>query len=210
VADVLEGKSPLARQRFFDRRWDSWRWRLMFRLFFSRFVMGRLGRDPRFFDYVEGSVAGRILERARHALRILDPAANPYAQWILTGRHTTALPFALRPENFEPIRANLDRLEWCCQSLEDFLDAQPPGTIDRCNLSDLFEYVSAESYHQLLARLATCGRPGGRLAYWNMLVPRRRPEALGDRLRPLPDLAERLHQEDKAFFYSSFVVEEIV
>jgi S-adenosylmethionine-diacylglycerol 3-amino-3-carboxypropyl transferase len=52
-------------------------------------------------------------------------------------------------------------------------------------------------------------RPGGRLAYWNMLVPRSRPKSMADRLRPLSELAERLHRADKAFFYSRFVVEEV-
>ena len=98
----------------------------MFRFFFSRAVMGRMGRDPAFFDYVEGRVADRILGRARHALTALDPAANPYLQWILLGHHGTALPYALRPETFEAIRANLDRLEWHCQSIEDYLEATFP------------------------------------------------------------------------------------
>ena len=33
-------------ERFYDRRWDTWRWRLLFRAFLDRTVMGRLGRDP--------------------------------------------------------------------------------------------------------------------------------------------------------------------
>jgi len=210
IRSLLQHRPPAERQRFYDREWDSWRWQLMFRLFFSRFVMGRLGRDPSFFQYVEGSVAERLLGRARHALRTLDPAANSYLQWILTGRHTTALPFALRPENFDAIRANLDRLEWRCQSVEDFLNTSSPHSIDRANLSDIFEYISTENYHRVLEKLVMCGRPGGRVAYWNMLVPRSRPELYADRLRPLPELAQRLHGEDRAFFYSRFVIEEFV
>src|SRR5262249_29947806 len=170
------------RHQFYDRQWDSPRWRMLFRVFFSRFVMGRMGRDPSFFAYVEGDVGARILGRAKYAVTELDPAANPYLQWILTGRHTTALPLALRPEHFDAIRANLGRLEWRCQSVEDFLACSAPGSIDRFNLSDIFEYMSEKNYHRLLERLAAAGRPGARLAYWNMLVPRSRPEALAHRL----------------------------
>ena len=54
-------------------------------MFFSRTVMGRLGRDPEFFRYVETDVAASILDRTRHALSVLDPAQNPYVYWILTG-----------------------------------------------------------------------------------------------------------------------------
>ncbi|MFN4261828.1 MAG: DUF3419 family protein [Gemmataceae bacterium] len=209
VGQLLQGGDRGERCWFYQQRWDTWRWRLMFRLFFSRFVMGRLGRDPSFFRYVEGSVADRILARTLHALTELNPAENPYLQWILTGRHQTALPFALRPENFAAIRANLDRLEWRCQSLEECVTHWTGPPIDSYNLSDLFEYMSAENYHHLLEKLIARGKPGGRLVYWNMLAPRRRPDDLAARLRPLPELAEPLHQQDKAFFYSALVIEEI-
>ena len=77
-----------------------------------------------------------------------------------------------------------------------------------CNLSDIFEYMSPDEYQRQLERLCRALAPGGRLAYWNMLAPRRRPEAMADELRPLAELAARLHRADKAFFYSAFVVEE--
>ncbi len=210
VRRLLEGGPRDNREAFYTREWDTWRWRLMFRVFFSRFVMGRLGRDPSFFRYVQGSVADRILERTRHALTALNPAENPYLQWILTGRHTTALPFALRPENFDAIRTYLDRLEWHAVALEDYLDRQDRRAFDCYNLSDIFEYMSEENCHRLLAKLAARGRPGGRLAYWNMLAPRSRPEALAGRLQPLAELAGNLHQQDQAFFYSRFVVEAVL
>jgi S-adenosylmethionine-diacylglycerol 3-amino-3-carboxypropyl transferase len=210
VRRLLEGGGPTQREAFYRDEWDTWRWRLLFRLFFSRFVMGRLGRDPSFFRYVEESGADRLLARTRHAFTVLNPAENPYLQWILTGRHTTALPFALRPENFEPIRDHLDRLEWRCQSIEDALDEEQGKPIDRFNLSDIFEYMSADNYERLLTKLADHGRRGSRLAYWNMLVPRSRPPSLAGRLQPWPDLARQLHAKDKAFFYSGFIIEEIL
>lgn len=210
IRRLLAGGTLRERQQFYAHHWNSWRWRLLFQIFFSRLVMGRLGRDPSFFAYVEGDVASRILKRTEHAVTALNPADNPYLQWILTGRHQTALPFALRPENFEPIRAHLDRLEWHCRSLEDYLEAQPRGSIDRFNLSDIFEYISPDNTRQILAKVADRGRPGGRLAYWNTLVPRSRPDDLAHRLRPLPELAARLHDQDRAFFYTRFVVEEIL
>jgi S-adenosylmethionine-diacylglycerol 3-amino-3-carboxypropyl transferase len=197
------------RQLFYDQEWNTWRWQLLFRIFFSRFVMGRGGRDPSFFKYVEGSVADRILQRTQYALTTLNPAENPYLQWILTGQHT-ALPYALRLENFEAIRANLHRLEWHCISVEDYLEQVGENAIDRYNLSDIFEYLSPQNYRLLLEKLIKSGRKGGRLAYWNMLAPRSRPPELADQLQPLTALSQRLHAQDKAFFYSAFIVEEIL
>jgi len=171
--------------------------------------MGRMGRDPAFFRYVEGPVARRMLSRTEHALTELDPATNPYLQWILTGRHTTALPHALRLENFDAIRNNLDRLEWRNTSIEELLASGPDLRFDCCNLSDIFEYMSDESFRTLLGTLTKRTRSGARIAYWNMLVPRSRPPELAHALTPRPQLAEQLHRQDKAFFYNRFVIETV-
>jgi S-adenosylmethionine-diacylglycerol 3-amino-3-carboxypropyl transferase len=200
--------STEARQRFYEQRWNTWRWRLMFALFFSRWTMSRLGRDASSFHYVEGSVAQRILQRTEYALTKLDPAQNPYLHWILLGRHRDVLPYALRAETFEAIRNNIDRLEWHCTSLGEYLQREA-NSIDCFNLSDVFEYSSQAEYEQLLQGCIRAGRQGGRLAYWNMLVKRQRPEHMSRHLKPMSDLARSLHAQDKAWFYSAFVVEEI-
>ena len=210
VLDLLTPRDRRGRERFYADQWDTWRWRLLFRLFFSRTAMGRLGRDPEFFRYVSGDVASRILERTRHALTELDPSANPYLHWILTGTHGEVLPLALRAEHFDRIRANLDRLEWRRESVEEFVAKAGSHAIDRYNLSDLFEYVSLDHYHRVLDGLVQAGRPKARLAYWNMLAPRRRPQSMAHRLLSLDALATKLHRVDHAFFYSAFVIEEVV
>lgn len=210
VDALLAGGSPEPRRQFYQSIWNTWCWRLLFKLFFSRPVMGRFGRDPAFFKYVEGSISRRIFARSEHALTALDPAENPYLQWILTGRHTTALPHALRFENFDAIRRNLDRIEFHLCSIEDYLAAHPAERLDRVNVSDIFEYMSEENYLALLRLLAQRSRPGARFAYWNMLVPRSRPQAMSTVLQALPEISERLLSQDKAFFYSRFVVEEVI
>jgi S-adenosylmethionine-diacylglycerol 3-amino-3-carboxypropyl transferase len=209
VEALLQGGDRHTRSRFYESRWNTWRWRLLFKVFFSRFLMGRLGRDPEFFKYVEGSVADRILARTRHALTELDPRENPYLHWILLGTHREALPLALRAEHFEAIRDNLHRLEWRLGALEDVLDELGDGAVDRFNLSDIFEYMGSDVCAALLERLARSGRQGARLAYWNMLAPRARPESLAHRLRAVPGGAELL-AKDKAWFYSAFVLEEVL
>jgi S-adenosylmethionine-diacylglycerol 3-amino-3-carboxypropyl transferase len=207
VAKLLEPKAREERVAFYENEWSTWRWQALFRLFFSRRLMGALGRAPAFFQYVQGDVATRIFDRTRFALLELEPAENPYLQWILNGTHNGVLPFALREENFEAIRRNLDKLEWRCVSVEDALDRD--SSFDRFNLSDIFEYMSPESYERLLRSIVAGARPHARLAYWNMLVPRSRPDVLADVLEPLGELSRTLFAQDKAFFYSAFVVERV-
>ena len=59
-----------------------------------------------------------------------------------------------------------------------------------------------------LERIIAGANPGARLAYWNMLAPRSRPESLADRLKSCD--SDSLFAKDRAFFYSRFVVEEVV
>ncbi|MGI9173980.1 MAG: DUF3419 family protein [Rhodothermales bacterium] len=209
VERLLTSNSPGARARFYDDVWCNRRWQMLARAFFSRWAMGRLGRDPSFFAHVEGTVADRVLARVRHAVVDLDPSNNPYLHWILTGRHGEALPLALRPEHFETIRDNLDRLSWHEASLEGFLATQPDASFSHFGMSNLFEYVSRPHYHALLEEIIRVGRPGGRLAYWNLFVPRSRPEYLASHLLPCEQLAQALHEEDQTFFYQRFIVEAL-
>jgi S-adenosylmethionine-diacylglycerol 3-amino-3-carboxypropyl transferase len=197
-------------RRFYELHWNNLRWQLLFRAFFSRLVMGKLGRDRELFRHAEGGVAGPLLLRMRYALTELDPATNPYLHWIFKGEHADrALPFALRPENFDAIRSNLDRLESRCCSLQDFV-TKSPVKFDAFNLSDIFEYLSIESYERLLRLLIRSANPNARLAYWNLLVPRSRPESLVALLQPLKELSEALSRRDKAFIYKTIVVEEVL
>lgn len=210
IIAFLKEDNPENRKTLYEKRWNNWRWQLLFRVFFSQFVLGRMGRDPSFFKYVEDNIAEHLLQRTRYAITTLNPAKNPYLHWIVMGQHVNVLPYALRPENFEAIRSNLDRLEWHCIAIEDFLDKLDSSTIDRYNLSDIFELMSWENYHQLLKKLVRVGRSKGRLAYWNLLVSRSRPDSMADCLQPLTNLANHLYQQDKVFFYKNFIVEEII
>ena len=210
IKELMQDKTEPDREKFYETVWNTRRWKAVFKIFFSRFVMGRLGRDPEFFKYVKGDVAARILARTQTAATQLNPAENPYLQWILTGSHTTALPFALRSENFDSIRSNLDRLEIRQQSLEEFLAGSQSHTIDRFNLSNIFEYVSLPGYHELLHELVRASRDEARMVYWNLFAERRRPASMADEIKPLENLATKLFTQDKAFFYQAIVIEEVV
>ena len=206
VRALLSPRSREDREAFYLDEWDSWRWRLMFRVFFSRTVMGRLGRDPEFFHHVDGPVASRIQDRSRRGFVTLPTHTNPYLTCILTGRYgADALPRYLRPEHRQTIRERLDRVRIHHGGVEDV-----DGRFDGFNLSDIFEYMSPAEHERCYGALLDRAEPGARLAYWNMLVRRRAPSSFSDRVRSLDDLARALHEQDRAFFYESFHVDEVL
>lgn len=210
VLDLLRERDEAGRVRFYEETWDTWRWRLLFRIFFSRFAMGRLGRDPEFFRYVEGSVAERILSRTRYALTVLPAHANPYIESILTGSFAAALPRYLRPEHFAAAKKGIDRLTLFEGPVEAAAAAHRGDGFDGFNLSDIFEYIDPENSAAIYGRLLDAARPEARFAYWNMLVPRRLAGSFPGRARALESEARELFARDQAFFYSAFVLEEAV
>ena len=207
LEDVFKPKPLEERRVFLDRRWNNWRWKLLLKTFFSNFVMGRLGRDPAFFAHVEGSLAEHVARRIEHAAVDLEPAENPYLRWILTGTHGEALPLAWREEHFETIRARLDRLELRAGALETFIATGEKA--DGFNLSDIFEYMTEETFETVYGSILSAAHPGARLVYWNMMVPRRVPGAHADKVVTLTQVERAGAARDKAFFYSDFVVEQV-
>ena len=65
VDELLRAKPLEARTRFYARSWNTLAWRTLLNGFFGRFVMARLGRDPAFFRYVDGSVAAHVENTGR-------------------------------------------------------------------------------------------------------------------------------------------------
>lgn len=213
VSELLAPKSLEAQEVFYSRRWNTLAWRLLFRGFFSRQVMSALGRSRYQFQYVDQPVAERILARTAYALKHISTSSNPYLHWIVTGKHGTALPHALRKENFDIIKRNVDRIELRCCSIEQALVGGEG--FDRLNLSDVFEYMDAAEYERHLRLIVESSKPRARMVYWNMLAVRRSTqiaaseERRGAGLKTLDQLSSDLFNQDKAFFYSGIVVEEL-
>ncbi|MCL2875591.1 MAG: BtaA family protein [Betaproteobacteria bacterium] len=193
--------------QFYDLTWNNRRWRLLFRFFFSRTVMGALGRDPEFFRFVGGSVSDRILKRTELALRNLPGAENPWLQYIVAGNFVSALPPYLEPRNFAAVKANLAALRIHLGAVENVL-AGEPAAVSGYNLSDIFEYMDETLFCKICNHLLDSAAPTSRFAYWNMLVPRSMSVCAPERAQAQIQLAQSLFSRDRAFFYSAFHVDE--
>jgi S-adenosylmethionine-diacylglycerol 3-amino-3-carboxypropyl transferase len=209
VAKLFSLETVSERDDFYRRQWNNRRWRILCRIFFSRAFLGRYGRDPSFTRFADEPVWRSLERRIPEALVVQAPADNPYLQWILKGRFETALPWSWRESNYARIRNNLDAIEWRCEPLESVLADLPDATLNGCNLSDVFEYMSGTAYRKVLFELIRASSAGARLVYWNVVVTRSRPDIFASTLIPLKALAASLHQQDKAFFYRNLVIEEV-
>ncbi len=204
VKQLFYPRDSAAQARFYDEKWNTFRWRTLFRLFFSRRVMGLLGRDPAFLEQVEEAVGPAILRRAAAHLSTQSCSANYYLGYILRGSFFNGLPHYARKEHFEIIKARLDRLDLHHGTIETVFDRY--SSFDAFNLSDIFEYMPQNQFESIARTLVKHGNPGARYAYWNLLVPRIL-SAVDRELESQPEHSRALSNRDKCFFYQGFFID---
>lgn len=206
VERLLAPKSATEQEVFYDKIWNTWRWRLLFKLFFSRLVMGRLGRDPEFMREVDVHVGKAIFEQAERHLRLPLAQTNFMLRYNLTGNFGVLLPHYLLPENYPVIQQRIDRLTLCEGYAEHAIKQY--GTFQRMNLSNIFEYMNRNTFVNTAVALVAGLAPNGRVAYWNLLVPRTLSRLGNVPVTRLDRLSETLKMTDRGFYYRDFIVEE--
>ena len=126
-------------------------------------------------------------------------------RWVEIGTSSVWPEMTTRPL----LRSSTERIRIARGDLEGFLHTLEPGALSKLYLSDLFEWVSAEHHEEMLRAIAAVTRPGGRFVYWNLLVPRSRPDSLAELIEVHPERSRELHGRDLAFVYGSFHVESV-
>lgn len=204
--ELLRAKSPEERREFFNKTWANLRYRLLFKLFFNKWVMGRFGRDPEFFRYVRTvAISGEIWKRAERAMCELPTDDNPYLRYTILGTFDGVLPHYARPENFETIRSRLDRLAFVQGAPSDLARGQEGFSF--FNLSDIFEYMGPDLFRATADELVSRSAPGAVYAYYNMMLPRKLTDVRPESFTRQTELAERLFADNKAFFYGAYHVD---
>lgn len=199
-------------RRYHDERWNTWRWRALFRVFFSKTVMAALGRSPAHFKHVTlDDIQSQLLRRVRHALAEIPIRQNYFMEYILTGGYADErfLPEVLREESHPLLRRYADRITIVNDEIEAYLPRSGEGAFSKFYLSDIFEYMSPELTEGVLRACWRAGREGAVLSYRNLFAPRSRPESMKEMLAGDDDLGRALNAKDRSFFYERQVVERV-
>lgn len=207
VAALFRAKTKEEQEIFYHKKWNTWRWRLLFKIFFSKYVMGKFGRDPEFLKEVKIPVSEYIFEKAGKNLQTTAAQQNFFLHFNLTGNFGTLLPHYLREENFETIKSNIDRLQikegYAQDAISEF------GKFHYMNLSNIFEYMNATLFAETAAALINGTEQGGKLAYWNLMVPRRISAIFPEKTAYQKEISLALAEKDKGFFYSQFIIDTV-
>ncbi|MHB8054723.1 MAG: DUF3419 family protein [Candidatus Aminicenantales bacterium] len=169
--------------------WTNRRWRTLFRFVFGKNFFGRLGRRRSHYRYVTAPRTWQHLyDRATQELNERLVREHPGLAYFFKESEYPRpenYPLWLQAQNFPLIREGLDRLRLRIGSVEEVLGESRPGDYSKFNLSNIFEYMSPEAYEAALAELLRVSKPGGRIAFWTLFVPRPVPEAFAGRFAPV-------------------------
>lgn len=201
IHHLFESKSAEKQIEFYNNEWNTWRWRSLFKLFFSKFILGKFGRDPAFFNENKLPVSQTIFDLAEKHLSSTLVFKNYYLDFQLRGSYNVDLPFYLIEENYLKIKENINQLTLKKGYLTDI---HPPYKFDLANLSNIFEYMDENLFKEQVAHLSQIMNENSKMAYWNLFVPRKM-EHQNPKFKSLD-----IEGSDLCFFYQSFNLNQFI
>jgi S-adenosylmethionine-diacylglycerol 3-amino-3-carboxypropyl transferase len=70
VNQLFETKTAEEQLDFYNKKWNTWLWKSLFKVFFSKLVLGKLGRDPQFFKENKLPVSQTIFNAAEGQIKV--------------------------------------------------------------------------------------------------------------------------------------------
>jgi S-adenosylmethionine-diacylglycerol 3-amino-3-carboxypropyl transferase len=205
IQALFEVKSEAEQIHFYQTQWNTWRWRLLFKIYFSRFVMSFLGRDPAFLKEVNIDVGESIFLKAEKQLSSTRAFQNFILRFNLTASFDDLLPHYLQPLHYENARKNISNLRTHHGFITDLtLDS---NYFNYMNLSNIFEYMNPSEFHLNVQHIHKMLVPEGKIAYWNLMVPRRISQLEPNWFRHSHSLSQALTEMDQGFFYDQFLID---
>ena len=204
IIELLAEKNGEQQANFYQTKWNNVRWRILFKVFFSKFLMGKIGRDPAFLNEVKVRVSTFILGQSSNHLSSVACQKNYFLHYILTGTFGQYLPHYARESNFELIKQRVNRLEVVNGYVEEAFAKY--ANFNKFNLSNIFEYMDLDSFKTVTENLVTNGAAKARYIYWNLMVPRRMSE-LTPELQYNKSVSDSLTEKDKCFFYGNIILD---
>ncbi|MFQ5806604.1 MAG: DUF3419 family protein [Phycisphaerae bacterium] len=201
----LEAQAEMYRKYVEPRLWGP----VAERLCKSRWFMYLCGVHPRQFELVNGrhDIYKYVKERIEYALTHVPIYDNYFLSVIVTGRFRgNYVPPYLLAENFETLRNNLDRVTVVNGWLGPYLDTREPGSIDKFNLLDIFDWMTPELFESTLRSVLRAATPGARLIYRSGSYRLDPPESVRRRLDHHAELSKELLAIDRSATYGSFYV----
>ena len=208
VDELFQEKTEIEQKSFHDEVWHTPEWKEMYGVFFGEKMMGDKGRDPEFLKYVQGSVADITLAKEIEHLRSVQCQNNYFLHYILYNKfREDMLPYYVREENYEQVKAHIDKVIIHCGLLDSALEEH--GACSHFNLSDIFEYMDVPLFKLVAQNILDNSSKGARIAYWNLMIPRNIADLFPETVIHEKELSTELKKVDLGYFYDNIVINTV-
>lgn len=198
---------------FYNKFWNNRRWRFVFRIFFGKFILGNLGRDPSFFQHVSMEKIGdELFNRSKHGLTNIPIKNNLFLEYIFLGNYSNlekVHPY-LSIQNFNYLKNHLSKIKLVKAGFADYVKSLPNDSIDKFNLSDIFEYMSKDEFINSWKEINRVGRNNSSVAFWTLFNQFNIPEQLKTIIHNDQKNESEIKNRDRGFFYGGFSLWEII
>ena len=205
IDQLFSEKTAADQSAFYKNEWNSWRWKALFQLFFSKPVMGRLGRDKAFLKEVEVNVGQFIYKKAGKHLSSKEAQTNFMLHYIMKGKYDI-LPHYVQEEVYEKVKANISKISFYKGFAEDAFSEF--GSFNRMNLSNIFEYMDLPTFCEVGKQIKDGSDHDTQIAYWNLMVPRNL-NLVDTAFEYEEELSKSLSASDNGFFYNQMIVNHV-
>lgn len=205
VRGLFEEKTKGEQARYFDKVWNTRRFRFLFTLLFNKQMLAKRGLVADYFHFDDGSrsFAESFYNRSKKVLRDIPVKGNYFLSLYLLGkyRNEDELPPYLQKTKYNIIKSRLDRIHSFTAGAQDWIDTMPDQSIDCFALSNICELMSEKETTHLFGAVARSSRKNGRVVFRNLMIPREVPEKLRDIIVKDEELSSNLFQTDRSFVY---------
>ena len=181
-------------------------------------TMFGLGIPPQQYDELkkdlsEGKTVIDIYRERAKRLACNYPIQENYFAWQAFVRkydtkNRIALPEYLKAENYETLKANVERLSTRIGSATDEIKNSPNGTFNRFVFLDAQDWMNAEVMTDLWSSIAERAEPGSRIIFRTASagspIETNLPAELWTRFEYQEELSKELFKQDRASIYGGF------
>ena len=205
VTGLFSSETIDQQKQFYDTYWDTKRTRLIFDLFFNKYVLAKRGLKADYFHFDDGSssFSESFFNKFRNAARNIPINGNYFLHLYLMGNYKSIsdAPRYLHKEHFEIIKSRINRIKIFTKDAKKWLMTAPDCSIDCFSLSNICELMSTEDTSVLFNEVLRTSKNGGRICFRNLMIPREVPEGLRDKIIKDKELSKKLFESDRSFVY---------
>ncbi len=205
VNDLFKLQSVEEQVKFFNEKWDNKRWRWIFNIAFNKKRLAKKGLVSNYFHFDDGSssFSESFYKRASHMMKDIPLKSNYFTALYYLGHYLDdqAIPEYLKPENFELIKKNIEKVTPVTADCKYWLEQQPDNTFDAFALSNICELMDENDTYKLFDEVLRTGKPGAKIIFRNLMIPREVPEILRAKIVKSEELSIELQKSDRSFVY---------